>query len=194
MARRITEIAEIDSAEIVALLGEALDRGEAEMTSEASRARLAQGLYDFLRTGTLAVAQVLDWYRAGNPTAEAALRRYAAEELDAGRDTALLRGFAVEMLAKPLLRYPQGGRARLIDNLNRDVAITCIARTAAPLLRVFPLTRGRGTTLPSVAYFLSIALRKRGVRLKEQQINRIILGHGKLAERLEAAMPTLAMH
>jgi hypothetical protein len=51
-----------------------------------------------------------------------------------------------------------------------------------------PPTRGYDTEEPSAAYFVSLVLRKRGHKLKEQQVNRIYRDHNKLAARLAASM------
>jgi hypothetical protein len=183
--KRITEVEPADKARIVAEIAAGLDRVEAHITTEASRQRLFECMYQMLHQGTLAFAQVEEWYRAGNPAADLALRKYCAEELDNHRETAQVRNFAVKHMAEPFLNYP-AGRSGVMDNLTRDIAIRCVADIFAGIIGV-PLTRGRGTETPSVGYFISRATKARGWKLKEQQINRIILNFDRLPAQLENA-------
>jgi hypothetical protein len=53
-----------------------------------------------------------------------------------------------------------------------------------------PATRSGGTANPSVAYFLSRFLARKGVKLGEREINRIYGDRHKLIEAIEGSMPS----
>jgi hypothetical protein len=51
------------------------------------------------------------------------------------------------------------------------------------------VTRGRATGLPSVAFFMSKALRRKRIKLSERELNRIYWNRSNIAKMLEASMP-----
>lgn len=53
------------------------------------------------------------------------------------------------------------------------------------------LTRSGGNPIPSAAYFISLAYKRKGTKLKEQEVNRIIWRLSKLPAALEASMPEI---
>src|SRR5262249_46052044 len=96
----------------------------------------------------------------------------------------------VKSLVRPFLKYPPGHN--IADTWMRDIGIAIIVSLTAAGLGVSP-TRGHATTEPSAAYFVALALKKKGFqRLKEQRVNPIYLEQGKLAARFEASMPAVA--
>jgi hypothetical protein len=138
---------------------------------------------------TLSTAQVLAWAEAGHPAADRAIRRFAAEMMDRGRESELLaqvRAYVVKTLLQPFLPYPQG--RHVVQNLMRDIWLPAVVQRVAEGTGLQP-TRGAASTQPSAAYFVSIALGKKGLKLKEQQINRIYWRRHQIAAELDASMP-----
>jgi hypothetical protein len=158
------------------------------MTAEASRALVRRDLVERLTRGTLDIAWVIEAANAGHRDAELALRAYAATFVDQGRLHELprqIQGYAAGALLRDITAYPRG--KNIIDVLSRNIAISVMVDAAAARWSL-PPTRGRGTDEPSAAYFVGLAMRKRGIKLKEQQVNRIHKDHNKLAARLAASM------
>ena len=179
----------MEEERIITRLDGLADKFADMITTEACRDHLQQGLYELLHTGTLAVAQVRQWAEGGNPAADLALRRYAAEQIDLGRETVQLKDFAIRRLLDPfILKYPKGHS--IADTWVRDIVIRAIMDVVADETGL-PPTRNRVTETPSVGSFVHLLARKRGWRLKEQQINRIYYGHKEMAACLDASMPTL---
>jgi hypothetical protein len=159
------------------------------MTAEASRAIVREDICKRLQAGTLDTAWVIQAAESGHQDADLALRAYAATFIDQGRESELLaqvRAYVVRSLLRPPVTYPRG--KNIIDVLTRNIAIAVMVDAAAARWSLAP-TRGRRTDEPSAAYFVGVALRKRGIKLKEQQVNRIHKDHNKLAARLAASIP-----
>jgi hypothetical protein len=190
---RITEVSDADAKAIIDRICSMIDTVRERLTSEEGRRHLEQGLYELLHKGTLPMAQVIAWAQAGNPAAERALRLYLAEHLDQDRYDELptqARGYLVGLTLRPLLPYPPGHT--LADTWVRDIIVAVIVRLMAASTGLAP-TRSRSTTQPSVAYFVSLAFRKKGFsRLKERWVNQICYDQAKIAARLEAFMPKLS--
>ena len=90
MARK-TEVSTADSEKVVDLIIREIDAARDRITTEASWQRLERFFYEELVDGkTLTTAQVLAWAEAGHPAADRALRLYAAEMIDRGREGELL--------------------------------------------------------------------------------------------------------
>jgi hypothetical protein len=187
---RVTEVAPADEADIIEIMCEAIDLTRDHITSEASWQRLEQFFYEaLLGHRTLSAAVVLAWADAGHPAADRAVRRYGAEVLDQHREGELLaqvRGQLVKILLRPFVPFPQG--RHVVANMMRDLWLPWFMKRAAEALRL-PVTRSRSTAAPSLAYFLSKALRKRGIALSEARLNKLYWGRAKLAAELEASMP-----
>jgi hypothetical protein len=188
MARR-TNVPAVFETEIINTIGHWYDDiiGRA-MTAEASRAHIRQDICDRLQAGTLDVAWVIDAANAGHQDADLAVRAYAATFADQGRWEQLPRqvqGYMVGAMLRAPTTYPRG--KNFLDTYTRDVGIAVMVDVAATRWALQP-TRGRSTEEPSAAYFVSHVLRKRGHRLKEQQVNRIHHERNKLAARLAASM------
>jgi hypothetical protein len=186
--RRI--LSAMEEERIIARLEGLVDKFAGMITTEACRNHLQQGLYELLHAGTLAVAQVREWAEGGNPAADLALRRYAAEQIDQGRETVQLKDFAIKRLLDPfILNYSKGHT--LADTWVRDIVIRVIMDVVSDETGL-PPTRGRVTKAPSVGSFVHLLAQKRSWRLREQQINRIYHGYKHLAACLDAAMPVLS--
>jgi hypothetical protein len=158
------------------------------MTAEASRAIVRHDIYNRLQAGTLDTAWVIQAAEGGHHDADLALRAYAATFIDQGRESELLaqvRAFVVRSLLRPPVTYPRG--KNIIDVLTRNISIAVMVDAAAARWSL-PATRGVETEEPSAAYFVGLCLRKRGIKLKEQQVARIWRDHHKLAARLAASM------
>jgi hypothetical protein len=189
---RKTEVSPADAARVVDIVCTEIDNAREKITSEASWARLEEYFYQGMREGeTLSTAQVLAWAEAGHPAADRAIRRFAAEMMDRDRESELLvqvRGYVVKTLLRPFLPYPQG--RHVVQNLMRDIWLPAVVQRAADGTGLQP-TRSAASTQPSAAYFVSIALGKKGLKLKEQQVSRIYWARNKIAAELEATMPAV---
>ena len=175
---------------IVELVGAELDQALEHLTSEVGWERLAAYFREKLVRGSaLWIAQIIEWADAGHPAADRALRLYAADMKDHDRWNELpvqVRAYDIKVGLRPFLPFPRG--RHVVQHLMRDIWITT-AMTHAAEATGLPATRSRATTSPSIGYFLACACRKRGIKLKEQEINRIFWARDKLAARLEASMP-----
>ena len=187
---RITKIAPSDEAKVVAILCTEIDRARERVTCEASWQHLEQYFYEaLLGRRTLSAAMVLAWADAGHPAADRAVRRYGAEAIDQYREGELLaqvRAQIVKILLRPFVPFPQG--RHVVQNLMRDVWLPAVMTRAAEGTGL-PPTRSASAVAPSIAYFLERAMKKKGFKLKERQLNRIYWERNKIAAELEASMP-----
>jgi hypothetical protein len=113
--------------------------------------------------------------------------------LDQGREGELLaqvRAYAVRTLLRPFLPYPRG--RHVVQNLMRNIWLPLVVQHVADATGLEP-TRGASTVAPSAAYFVSLAMKRKGIKLKEQEINRIFWDRHKLASALEASMPAIPL-
>jgi hypothetical protein len=191
MARR-TEVSPEDAAKVLNIVCAEIDRAREAITSEASWQRMEQFFYQEMLDGeTLSTAHVLAWAEAGHPAADRAIRRYAAEMIDRGRESALLvqvKAYVVKMLLRPFLPYPHGHH--VVQNLMRDIWLPLLVRRVADGTGLSP-TRSASTAQPSAAYLVSLGLKQRGFKVKEREVNRIFWRRNKMAARLEASMPLI---
>jgi hypothetical protein len=190
MTPRVTNVSALVEAEIVDAIVQWIDRVAVLLTSETARQRLQQDVYEQLHAGTIPTERVIAAADAGAAFADLALRQYAAEFIDQGRESELLaqvRSYVVRSLLRPPVAYPQG--RSIADTWMRDIGIAVMVDLAAKRWRLSP-TRNRTTTDPSAAYFVSLALRRKGFKLKEARVNRIYWEHNKLAARLSALIPS----
>jgi hypothetical protein len=187
MMARKTNVPALIEAEIVSTIVHWCDLVGDLMTSEAARRITEHNILQRLQAGTLATTTVIAMAEAGHQGADIALRTYAATFIDAGREpelSAQVRAYAVRSLLRPVVTYPKG--RKVIDTWTRDIGIAVMVTLAAARWSM-PATRGRTTEEPAAAYFVSLALRKRGIaKLKEQQVARIYREHTALAARLAA--------
>ena len=188
--RRITEISPAEETRIVDGVCTMYDTVQDRLTTEACRQSLEQGLYELLHRGALPVATVLAWARARQPAADAAVRRYAYELWHARQPLPPdVEAYVMGLIVDPVLpKYPRG-HVETVDTWRRDIGIACMVELTAKSAGL-PPTRSRTTTAPSAAYFVAEALQRKGHKLKEQAINRIVWTHGTLPARLEAVMPS----
>jgi hypothetical protein len=187
---RITEVSPGDRDRIVALLCAEIDNARERITSEAAWRTLEQFFYEALcDQHTLSAMRVLDWAKAGHPAADHAIRRYGAEGLDRYQESEFLaqvRGYLVQALLRPYVPYPRG--RNVVQNMMRDIWIPVVMDHVADATGL-PATRNRTTTTPSAAYFLALALKKRGFkRLGEPEINQIYWRRKGIGARLEVEM------
>jgi hypothetical protein len=190
MARR-TAVPVLVATEIVDTISHWHSLIGAAMTSEAGRRVIQEDLGARLRAGTIETAVVIAMAEAGHQGADLALRAYAATYIDAGREpelSAQVRGYVVKSLLRPIVTYPRGHN--IADTWTRDIGIGVMVDVAAARWSL-PATRGRHTEEPSAAYFVSLVLRRQGIKLKEARVNRIYWRHGNLAARLAASVISL---
>jgi hypothetical protein len=117
------------------------------------------------------------------------VRRYGAEMIDLYREGEMLaqvRAQIVKILLRPLVPFPQG--RHVVANLMRNIWLPLVVQRVADGTGL-PPTRARSTAQPSAAYFIERAYKKKGIKLKERQINRIYWDRNKVAAELEASMP-----
>ena len=80
---RVTEVFPADAERVISIVCAEIDAARDRITSEASWARLAQIFYEALiGRNTLDAAMVIAWADAGHPSADQAVRLYAAEMVD----------------------------------------------------------------------------------------------------------------
>jgi hypothetical protein len=189
---RVTDVPAGYTDKIVSLLCAEIDKARERITSEAAWKTLEQFFYEALcDRHTLSAMNVLDWAKAGHPAADHAVRRYGAERLDSYQETEFLaqvRGYLVQALLRPFVPYPHGRNA--VQHMLRDIWIPGLMERAAEGTGL-NATRSRNSTAPSVAYFLELACKKRGIKLKEKEINEIYWRRKGIARRLEASMPAI---
>jgi hypothetical protein len=190
MPRR-TDISPADKAKIVDLICAEIDNARKRITTEASWARLEEFFYQaLLGRNTLDAAQVIAWADAGHPAADRAVRRYGAEALDQQREGELLiqvRAQMVKIMLRPFVPFPRG--RHVVANLMRNIWLPTLIQNVAMGTGLSP-TRSRSTAAPSVAYFVSLAAKRRGMKLKEQELNRIYGDRHQVAAELEKSMPS----
>jgi hypothetical protein len=160
----------------------------AAMTSEAGRQVIRLDLYHRLLNGTFDTAVVIAMAQGGNAEADQALRMYAAQLIDAGCASELegqvqIAAYTVKSLLRPAQRSHQRGDSRVVDNFIRDIGLRVLVEYAA-MRWGLQETRGHGSDRPSASYFVALALKKKGIRLKEQQIARVYKTRDLVAARL----------
>lgn len=189
---RVTEVSPADEAKVVDILCIEIDNARERITSEASWNVLSQFFYEaLLGRHTLSAAEVLAWADAGHPAADRAVRLYAAEMVDQGRDSELLvqvKAYIVKTLLRPFVPFPRG--RHVVQNLMRDIWIRDVMQNAAAGTGLAP-TRSASTTTPSIGYFLARAMKRKGYAIGERELNRIYWNRNKIAAGLEASMPQI---
>jgi hypothetical protein len=195
---RITEVSSADEAKVVDLICEQWDKHAERITSEASWSRLTQFFYDELcyefyeqRTRWLRNVNIVKWTEAGHPAADRAIRRFARDMAERSRFDEMLvsiRSYFLKTAEQPFIPFPRG--RHIVQHLMRDIWIPALAEWVAKGTGV-ELTRSGGNPTPSAAYFISRACKRKGIKLKEQEANRIIWRLSKLPAALEASMPEI---
>jgi hypothetical protein len=170
-----------------------------EMTAEAFWASWEKFFYGKLALrDTDLTEKIVNWARRRHPVADGALRRYIKHMVDRGQGDDMLcqvQAYLVDAIDKAPAPYPKRGHP----------AVTFIKKRAwfqlvldlGSLLTGLPQTRNDtladSPVSPSIAYYLSLALRrltKEGADpLKEQRINKIYWKRNELPSILEASMP-----
>jgi hypothetical protein len=192
MTKRVTQVAPADAARVIGLVCQEIDNARDLITSEASWDLLEQYFYEaLLGQHTLDAAVVLGWADAGHPAADRAVRRYGAEVLDAHREGELLaqvRGHIIKILLRPFVPFPKG--RHVVQTLMRDVWIPTVIASVAAGTGLDP-TRSGATPTPAAAYFVALAMKRRGFKITEREVNRIYWNRSKIAARLEDSMPQI---
>jgi hypothetical protein len=190
MGRRRTDIDHEDAEKVIAIVCREIDQARELITAEASWARLEQFFYEaLLHQRSIPTAQIIAWADAGHPAADRAVRRYAAEMVDRGREGELLvqvKAYIVKTLLRPFVPFPRG--RHVMQNLARDIWLAAVIRRVADGTGL-PPTRGASTIVPSAAFFVAMAAKRKGLRVGERELNRIFWRRDQLAGALEASMP-----
>jgi hypothetical protein len=153
--------------------------------------RLEQYFYDVLmQRRTEITALIVKFADAGCPASNRALWRYIRHmtDRDAFNDMLVqVRGYVVR--ASPDDGpYPQGRPREFLRNIWIALVIAQVSAHTG-----IPPTRGGATTTPSIAYFLSRAMTRRGTKLGEREVNRIYGERHKVIEAIEGTMPAVEM-
>ena len=147
--------------------------------------RLEQYFYDVLaQRDTKITALIVKWADAGCPASNRALWRYIKHMGDRDQFNDMLvqvRGYFVRSSPEDG-PYPQGRPREFL----RNMWITLVVAQVSAHTGISP-TRGGATTTPSIAYFLSRAMTRRGTKLGEREINRIYSERHKVIEAIEGA-------
>jgi hypothetical protein len=101
-----------------------------------------------------------------------------------------VRAYVIKTDDQPFAPFPRG--RHVVANMMRNIWLPALIRRIAEGTGLEE-TRGASTTAPSAAYFVSLAMKKKGIKLKEQEINRICWNWNrhKLAPAIEASMPLI---
>ena len=120
------------------------------LNSENGRRSLQQGFYEGLHAGTLSTAHVIAAAEKNNVLeADLALRQYAAEFIDQGREpelSAQVRAYAVKSVLGPIVNRGRG--REVADNWRRDLGIAMMVDLAAVRWNL-PYTRSHTSKNPS---------------------------------------------
>ena len=193
MARRITEVSAADGAMVVDLVCMEIDNARERVTTEASWEALEEFFHkQLVHERVLPSTVIVAWAEAGHPAAHRAVRRYAREMGERSQFDQMLvtvRAYALKTAEQPFVPYPRG--RHVVQNMMRDVWLPAVVQNLADGTGLEP-TRQGGTTAPSAAFFCALAMKKRGIKLGERQINRIYWRRHKLAAELEASMPLIS--
>jgi hypothetical protein len=198
---RITEVSPTDAARMVDLLCQEHDRVCKTLTTEASWERLSRFFLDKLRHSTASpipgvewATIIVEWARAGHPAADRAIRLYGREMGEQSRFDEMLvsvRAYYLETSGKPFIPFPRGRHE--VANMMRNIWIPRMLDHVAAATGLYA-TRSTGNPAPSVAYFVSLMAKKKGIKgLKETQINRIYWAREKLPGVIEATMPKIPL-
>ena len=189
---RITDVAPPDEARVVNLVCTMIDAASERITTEASWERLAQFFYEqLIRETVLPSVAIVAWAEAGHPAAHRALWRYATEMGERSHFDDMLvcvRAYVLKTGRDQFMPFPRG--RNVVQNLMRDIWLPMVVQRIADGTGVAP-TRSATTTAPSAAYFIALGMKRKGIKLKEREINRIYWNRNKVAAALEASMPAL---
>jgi hypothetical protein len=197
---RRTEVSPAEADRLVDLIGLEYDRARDAFTAEAGWERLRVFFLDKLLASTSSpipgvewATIIVEWARAGHPAADRAIRNYGRVMGEQSRFDDMLvsvRAYYLETNGKPFLPFPQG--RHVVANLMRNVWIPALLDRVAVATEL-PATRSAANPAPSAAYFVALMAKKKGIKLKEPEINRIYWERGKLAAAIEATMPKISV-
>ena len=189
---RITDVARVDEARVVNLVCTMIDAASERITTEASWERLAQFFYEqLIRETVLPSVAIVAWAEAGHPAAHRVLWRYATEMGERSHFDDMLvcvRAYVLKTGRDQFMPFPRG--RNVVQNLMRDIWLPMVVQRIADGTGLAP-TRSATTTTPSAAYFVALGMKRKGIKLKERQINQIYWNRNKVAAALEASMPAL---
>jgi hypothetical protein len=172
---------------IVGWIGQLAER----MTSERGRQDLRNHIRErLLRQEAIPRMQVIAAAENGNVEADWALRELITEYIS--RDEKMpteVAGFAQRALLRPPANRDQG--RDIADSWERDIIIGMVVDLAQFSWPEVPLTRNQASRRPSICFWVSLALTKRGRPMGERQVERIYRERGKLVERLSATIPPI---
>jgi hypothetical protein len=183
----MTTLPALVEAEAVDIIAHWVDLIAKMLTTEAAHRVLRKHIREMVRQGTIPTMQVIAAARAGHQDADLALRELAVETLDRGEPLPTALGaYVQEALIRAPVTYPPG--RNLADTWLRDIGIAVLAILAAERWQL-RATRNRATARPSACSVVAAGLERRGFKIGERQVERIVQDHGRVAQRLSASMP-----
>ena len=172
---------------IVGWIDQVAERLKSERGHRDMRDRIRDRL---LRQEAVPRMQVIAAAEGGNLDADLAVRELATEYISRREEMPTeLANFVQRALFRPPASRRQGRDTA--DSWERDIGLAAIVGVALLSWPQVPLTRNRASRRPSICFWVSLALTKRGHPIGERQVERIYREHGKLAERLSASIPPI---
>src|SRR5258708_39348863 len=136
--RRWTEVSTADTARVVDLICQEIDKAREYITSEASWERLAQFFYEQLvHEQVLASVVIVKWAEAGHPAADRAIRRFGREMGERSRFDDMLvsvRSYYLKTAGQPFVPFPQG--RHVVANMMRDLWLPAVTARVAESTRL----------------------------------------------------------
>jgi hypothetical protein len=184
----MTQLPTVIEAEAVDTIAHWIDLVAQLLTAEVSRLVLRKHIRErLLQQEAVPMMQVVAAAEAGHQDADLALRELAAEYVSRREEMpAELANYVQRALLQPAMTYPRG--RNIADTWLRDVGIAVLVALAVDRwhLRV---TRNEATRRPSACFLVAAALHRRGYKIGERQVERIVRAHSRLAQRLSASIP-----
>jgi hypothetical protein len=187
-----------DTKKVIDLICRMINDAREHVTSEASWERLTEFFYgqlvceQFGRETVLESVIIVAWAESGHPAADRAIRYFGRKMGERSRFDEMLvsvRSYYLKMAAgKPFVPFPQG--RHVVQHLMRDIWLPALVERVAEGTGL-ERTRWKDNPTPSAAYLIHVAHKRMGIKLGEQEINRIHWRRSKLAAAVEASMPEI---
>ena len=133
------------------------------------------------------VRQIKAWADVNSWPAYEALNLYVDDEKMHRRWDAmpvLIQGWDMDRHKRPAPAYPKGH-----PTFMRDIWILTVIEVLTKEFKGMKPTRGFTSSTPSAAYFIWLALRRKGDEISEDTINQIYMRRNELEPRIEGLMP-----
>ena len=186
-----------DTKKVIDLICRMINDAREHVTSEASWERLTEFFYGqlvcehFGHETVLSSEFIVAWADAGHPAADRAIRHFGREMGERSRFDEMLvrvRNYCLKTEGQPFVPFPRG--RHVVQHLMRDIWLPGLVGRVAEGTGL-ERTRSPDNPTPSAAYLIHRAHERMGIKLGEQEINRIDWRRHKLAAALEASMPEI---